>query len=76
MGETKAGLPVTKYSQSNTNAGSALLPLFLLTCVGLDVAVVADVLLQGEPGQVEVVGDLHRVILLPLVLQVVSRPAV
>ena len=50
--------------------------LSVLTCVGLDVAVVADVLLQGEPGQVEVVGDLHRVILLPLVLQVVSRPAV
>ena len=52
-----------------------LVPL-LLTCVGLDVAVVADVLLQGEPGKVEVVGDLHRVVLLPLVLQVVRCPAV
>ena len=68
---------MTRYPVDNcTNAVAALLPLSVLTCVGLDVAVVADVLLQGEPGQVEVVGDLHRVVLLPLVLQVVRRPAV
>ncbi len=48
----------------------------LLTRVRDDVAVVADVLLQREPGQVEVPHDLHRVVRLPEVQQVVSRPAV
>ena len=47
-----------------------------LTCVCLDVTVVTNILLQGEPGQVEVPGDLHRLLGLPLVLQVISRPAV
>ena len=31
------------------------------TCVGLDVAVAAGVLLDVEPGQVETLGQLHRV---------------
>ena len=52
-----------------------LVPL-LLTCVGLDVAVVTDILLQGEPGQVEIPGDLHWLLRLPLVLQVISCPAI
>jgi hypothetical protein len=46
------------------------------TCVGLDVAVVADVFLQREARQVKVLRDLHRVGGLPLVLQVIRRPAV
>ena len=50
--------------------------ILLLTCVCLDVAVVTDILLQGEPGQVKVPGDLHWLLGLPLVLQVISCPAI
>ena len=46
------------------------------TGVGDDVAVGALVLLQGEARQVEAGHDLHRVHVLPLVHQVVSRPPV
>ena len=46
------------------------------TGVGDDVAVGALVLLQGEARQVEARHDLHRVHVLPLVHQVVSRPPV
>lgn len=48
----------------------------LLTGVGLDVAVVADVLLQREPGQVQVLDNLHRLDLLPPILKIVRRPTV
>ena len=48
----------------------------VLPRVGDHVAVGALVLLQGEPGQVQPRHDLDRVHVLPLVHQVVSRPAV
>lgn len=54
----------------------SIVSLVALTGVGLDVAVVTDILLQGEPWQVEVPGDLHWLLRFPLVLQVISRPAV
>ena len=48
--------------------GPAGLRLRSRTCVGLDVAVVTHILLQSEPGQVEILGDLNRIIFFPLVL--------
>lgn len=46
------------------------------TGVGLNVAVVADVLLQSEPGQVEVLDNLDGLHRLPQILQVIRCPAV
>lgn len=50
--------------------------MLLPTCVGLDVAVAARVLLDAESGQAEALGDLHRVSCLPQVSDVVCRVAV
>ena len=48
----------------------------LCTCVGLDVAVAAGVVLDVEARQVEALGQLHRVPAVPEVGDVVSRVAV
>ena len=48
----------------------------LLTSIGDDITVGTFVLLQREPGQVEAGHDLDRVLVLPLVDEVVFRPAV
>ncbi len=47
-----------------------------LTCVCGDITIGTFVLLQGKPGQVEAGDHLHRILLLPLVDQVVHGPAV
>lgn len=50
--------------------------LFSLTGIGYDITVGAFVLLEREPGQVEPGHNLDRILVLPLVDQVVFRPTV
>ena len=63
-------------TQVTTRASLSSVLFAACTGVGDDVAVGALVLLQGEARQVEARHDLHRVHVLPLVHQVVSRPPV
>ena len=39
-----------------------------LTCVGLYITVITNIFLESEARQVEILGDLYRIVLLPLVL--------